>query len=75
MNRCIAKEVLFYLLLVLTSDTFAVGLARVGQMDQTIIYGKIKDLIKCDFGNPLHCVVIPGDCDEIELEFLDLFKI
>lgn len=42
----------------ITEDTFVYGIARIGSPSQCIKSGKIRDLIKFDFGGPLHSVVI-----------------
>ena len=41
-----------------TEDSLIYGIARIGAPNQAIVSGKIKDLIKYDFGGPLHSVVI-----------------
>lgn len=60
---------------IISNDLKVVGLARIGQSDQRIIYGKIEELIKCDFGKPLHCVIIPSKLHDMEEEMLNLFKV
>jgi diphthine synthase len=42
----------------ISEDTLVVGVARIGSPTQKIISGKIKDLIKCDFGTPLHSLIV-----------------
>jgi len=56
----------------LNEDTIAVGFARMGSEDQIIKAGKIKDLIKFDFGKPQHVLVIPGKIHFMEEEALNL---
>ena len=41
-------------------DTRCVGLARVGQTDQAIVYGRLADLANADVGPPLHSLVVPA---------------
>ena len=56
-------------------DTYVVGLARVGQTDQVIKYGRMSELISYDFGAPLHSIVLPAPTHSLhhsELELLDL---
>lgn len=60
---------------IISKDLKVVGLARIGQSDQRIAYGRIDDLIKYDFGKPLHCVIIPSKLHDMEEEMLNLFKI
>lgn len=41
-------------------DTRCVGLARVGQTDQVVAYGRLADLAVADVGPPLHSLVVPA---------------
>jgi diphthine synthase len=50
--------------------TLCVGLARLGQPDQTIIAGTLGELKEQDFGAPLHCLIICGEVHDMELEAL-----
>ena len=59
---------------VFTKDTFCLGIARLGNDDCLIKYGKAKDLMKIDFGKPLHCLIIPGKLHFIEEEALEIYK-
>jgi diphthine synthase len=43
---------------IINEDTLIYGIARIGSPSQTIVSGTIKDLIKFDFGGPLHSIVI-----------------
>ncbi len=54
---------------VFDENTMVVGCARIGG-DFHIKYGKAKDLLKHDFGKPLHCMIIPGKLHFIEEEAL-----
>ena len=56
-------------------DALCLGLARVGQPTQHIGLGTIAQLAETDFGTPLHCMVIPGEMDEIEKEFVEQFRL
>ena len=60
---------------VCSGDRKCVGLARVGHETQIIKYGTMKQLLTFDFGDPLHCLVIPSKTHEIEDEMLELFEI
>ncbi|EDR30008.1 diphthine synthase, putative [Entamoeba dispar SAW760] len=56
-------------------DTMVVGMARVACADQKIVYGKMKDLLRYDFGAPMHCLLIPApQIDDPELDHLEYFK-
>ena len=54
----------------ITEDTLAMGIARVGSSDVVVKAGKISELIDYDFGGPLHCVVIPAELHIVEAEYL-----
>lgn len=58
-----------------TKDTLCVGMARLGQHDQTIIAGTMEQLLTADFGAPLHCLVIAGDVHPLEEEMLKQFRV
>ncbi|KAJ3438083.1 diphthine synthase [Anaeramoeba flamelloides] len=57
-----------------TPDTLAVGLARVGTETQLIKSGTLSELKEVDFGGPLHCLIIVGDLQETEKEYLEIWK-
>ncbi len=59
---------------IFTEDTYCIGCARIGS-DNIIKYGKAKDLLKEDFGSPLHCLIIPGKLHFMEQEMLDLYRL
>ncbi|MBS3110020.1 diphthine synthase [Candidatus Woesearchaeota archaeon] len=60
---------------VFTEQTKVVGCARIGSKGQQIIYGNAKDLLKIDFGKPMHCLVVPGDLHFMEEEILMKFQV
>ena len=45
---------------VLNDDTFAIIASRIGFETQKIISGKFSNLLKCDFGEPPHSIIITG---------------
>jgi len=45
---------------VISQETFVVVASRIGKNDQKIISGKIINLIKKEFGNPPHSIIISG---------------
>lgn len=52
------------------------GLARVGQHDQFICFGTLKELREVDFGAPLHSLILCSpDLHEMELEMLNYFRV
>ena len=63
---------------VISLDTFVIIASRIGKSDQRITSGKISNLIKKEFGDPPHSIVIPGglhftesDAIKITTECLD----
>lgn len=56
---------------VFTKDTFCIGVARISRDDQKIIPGKASELLKEDFGAPLHCLIIPGKLHFVEEDVLN----
>lgn len=59
---------------VFTENTLCVGVARLGSPNQKIVCGKAKDLLGIDFGDPLHCLVVPGELHFVEEEALAQWK-
>lgn len=56
--------------------SLCVGMARLGQPDQCIIAGAMEDLLKEDFGEPLHSFIVCGpDTHDLELEVLKQFML
>uniref|UniRef100_M4C0V3 Diphthine synthase n=1 Tax=Hyaloperonospora arabidopsidis (strain Emoy2) TaxID=559515 RepID=M4C0V3_HYAAE len=58
-----------------TKDTMCVGMARLGQKDQTILAGTMEELFAADFGAPLHCLAITGEVHPLEEEMLKQFLV
>ena len=56
-------------------DSYGVGMARLGQIDQCIVYGTLKQLVTVDFGAPLHCMALVGDVHPLEQELLEYFRV
>lgn len=56
---------------IFTLDTFCIGVARIGRDDQKIKSGKASELLKEDFGTPLHSLIIPGKLHFVEEEMLN----
>jgi diphthine synthase len=73
-------EALNYLLLieerrrgnVITERTLAVGLARVGSDDMKVKADSVKKLMTYNFGDPPHCLIIPGRLHFMEIEALQV---
>lgn len=60
---------------VCTRDTICVGVARLGADDQVVKVGTADELLTQDFGAPLHCLVIPGAMDDMEIDSLAQFAV
>ena len=57
------------------SDTMCVGLARVGQKDQKVVYATLGDFLKVDMGPPLHSFIICSQNPHfMETDVLELFR-
>jgi len=54
-------------------DTKVVGLARVGCQDQRLVYCSLEEMSSTDLGGPLHSLIIPGDIQPLEEEYLNQF--
>ena len=59
---------------VFSEKTLCVGCARIGSESQAIKAGSAKDLLKFDFGKPVHCLIVPGKLHFMEEEALNLYK-
>jgi len=60
---------------VFTKNTVCLGCARLGSEKPCIIYGKASELVKQDFGKPMHCLIIPGKLHFAEKDAVERFKI
>jgi diphthine synthase len=58
---------------VITLETLAMGVARIGAEDQQIIAGTLKELQTTDFGGPLHSLVICAKLHILEQEIFDYY--
>lgn len=59
---------------VFSEKTLCVGCARIGSVSQVIKAGNAKELLKFDFGKPLHCLIVPGKLHFMEDEALEQCK-
>lgn len=60
-----------------TSDTLAIGIARLGSPSEIIKTGTLSYLLEYDFGSPLHSLVLPASIDslhESEKKMISLYK-
>lgn len=60
---------------VISKDSLVVGMARLGQETQKIVYGTLEELSKIDFGPPLHCMALCGELHPLETEILEHFRV
>ncbi|KAI5797663.1 putative diphthine synthase [Geopyxis carbonaria] len=61
---------------VCTRERLAIGVARLGNIDQKIVVGTLEELADADVGEPLHSVVLVGKkCHELERDFIREFAI
>ena len=58
---------------IFSEKTLCVGCARVGSESQFIKAGSAKDLLKFDFGKPVHCLIVPGKLHFMEEGALNLY--
>jgi len=58
-----------------TEDTEVVVFARAGSKEPMIVYGKIKDMINEDFGDPPFVIIVPGKLHFTEKEYLEYHRV
>ncbi len=58
---------------VFTKDSMIVGCARIGSDSQIIKYNRASEIERYDFGEPLHCIIIPSKLHFMEEEMLKLW--
>lgn len=59
---------------VITNNLLVVGCARLGSGDALIRAGTLQELKKVNFGQPPHCLIIPGKLHFAEEEMLRMWK-
>lgn len=59
---------------IFSEKTLCVGCARIGSESQMIKAGMAKDLLKLNFGKPVHCLIVPGKLHFMEEEGLNVWK-
>ena len=57
---------------VIESSTFVIVASRIGFKDQSITSGKISSILKSDFGNPPHTIIITGKLHFTESDALKI---
>jgi len=56
---------------IFTENSNIIVFARAGGKNPVIIYGKVKDMLKKDFGNPPYVIIVPGKLHFTEKEYLE----
>lgn len=59
---------------IISDETLAIGIARIGAENQIIKSGTLKELAKVDFGKEMHSLIIPGKLHEIEEQMISTHK-
>jgi diphthine synthase len=59
---------------IFTKKTMCAGVARLGSEKPRIIYATAEQLLKADFGEPLHSLIVPGELHFIEEDALNQQK-
>ena len=59
---------------IISDETVVIGCARLGCDDFIVKSGKLASIKKCDFGGPLHCLIIPGKMHFVEEEVMEMWK-
>lgn len=61
---------------IINENTLVVGLARVGAPTQTVVSGKIKDLVDFDFSGPLHSLIVCApNLHSMEKEMMEFYNV
>lgn len=71
--RCLLKIEIKKNERVFSEKTLCIGCARLGSEKQVIKAGAAKELLKFDFGKPVHCLIVPGKLHFMEEEGLKLW--
>ncbi len=57
-----------------TKDTYCIGCARIGSDKPYIRYDRAENLLGVDFGEPMHCLIVPGKLHFMEEKALELWN-
>lgn len=60
---------------IFSADTLCVGCARLGCDTQQVVSGSAKQLVDVDFGDPMHCLVVPGQLHFVEQQALEEWRV
>lgn len=53
---------------VISRDTLVLVLSRIGRQDSSLVAGKLERLLKIDYGEPPHSIIVPGSIHFTEKE-------
>ena len=56
-----------------TAPPLYVGMARAGSENPSVFAGSAEDVMKHDYGAPLHIIAVPASLHEMEREYLEIF--
>jgi diphthine synthase len=59
---------------IFTWESLCVGCAKISSLDQIIKVGKARDLIKVNFKDGVHCLIVPGKLHFIEEKALKIWE-
>ena len=59
---------------IFNDNILCVGCAKIGSLDQIIKFGKAKELLKFNFKDAPHCLIVPGKLHFMEEEALNLWQ-
>ena len=59
---------------IFSEKIFCIGCARLGSENQVIKAGTAKELLKYNFGKPVHCLIVPGKLHFMENGSLRLYR-
>jgi diphthine synthase len=60
---------------IFTDNTKIIVFGRAGSEEPLILYGKVKNLLGKEFGEPPFVIIVPGKLHFSEKEFLEYYKV
>ena len=55
---------------IFSDDTIVIGIAQAGSDKPVVRGGRVSEIVDFDFGEPLHCMIVPGNLHFVEAEAL-----
>jgi len=59
---------------IFTEETLCIGCARLGSKQYAIKVGRASEIMKIEFGDAPHCLIIPGKLHFVEEEAIEMWK-